>query len=459
MDIAADIPRLILGGENEQVEFKPSLSQKDKIMECVSAFSNTRGGTILVGVTDTGDATGIDVGRSTLEDLAGYIKRNADPPVYPSPQTVQFQNRTLLLIQVKENPEKPVFFHDKAFKRVGRSNQRISSHEIRKMAKEEKRKVTWDERLCEGATLDDIDWAFVTEELIPLYERISKKKVASSPLEFLRAARTIQNETPLNAGILLFGKDPQKFFPNSYIALARYAGTGVGGEKRDFKVFRGNLFSQIDRCYTYLVEHTALMSRLSAGTLTRDDIPEYGRFSLRELVTNAVCHRDYEDQGGKIIIKMFDDRIEFFNIGGLPRGVTAKNIVHAQYSRNPVITSLLSKVNYIEEMGEGWDKILEEHRNHPLKPRMPEIITGKNSVQVTIFSTKEKFGEMHWDLLNDRQRAIMAYLKEHGTITRTTCVDVLGVSKDTALRELTALLSRRVIQRRGVGRGTYYVLS
>lgn len=459
MNTATDIPRMISGGENEQVEFKPSLSQKDKIMESVSAFSNTCGGTILIGVSDTGNVTGLDVGRRTLEDLAGYIKRNSDPPVYPSLQTVQFGTRTLLSIQVKENPEKPVFFHDKAFKRVGRSNQRISSHEIRKMAKEEKKKVIWDERPCEGATLDDIDWAFVKDEFIPLYERISKKKVASSPLEFLKAARTIQNETPLNAGILLFGKDPLKFFPNSYIALARYAGTVVGGEKRDYKEFRGNLFSQIDNCYAYLTEHTALMSRLSPGQLRRMDIPEYGSFSLRELVTNAVCHRDYEDQGGKIIIKMFDDRIEFFNIGGLAQGITVDNIVHAQYSRNPVITSLLAKVNYIEEMGEGWDKILKEHRDHPLTPQMPEILPGSHSVQVTIFSTREKFGEVQRDILNDRQRAIMAYLKEHGTITRTACVDVLGVSKDTALRELTALLSRGLIQRQGVGRGIYYVLS
>src|SRR5690606_37366202 len=97
-------------------------------MESVSAFSNTCAWSILIGVTDTWNVTGLDVGRRTLEDLAGYIKRNSDPPVYPSLQTVQFGTRTLLSIQVKENPEKPVFFHDKAFRRVGRSNQRISSH-------------------------------------------------------------------------------------------------------------------------------------------------------------------------------------------------------------------------------------------------------------------------------------------------------------------------------------------
>ncbi len=450
---------MISDGETEQTEFKPSLSQKDRIMESVSAFSNTHGGTLLIGVSDRGDITGLDVGRSTLEDLAGYVKRNSDPPVYPSIGTVQFERKTLLFVTVKESSEKPVFFQDKAFKRVGRSNQRISSHEIRKLAKEEIKKLSWDERICENATLDDIDWDFVENTFVPLYERLSKKKLASSKQDFLKAARTMIFDTPTNAGILLFGRDPLKFFPNSYIALARYMGTAVGGEKLDYKEFRGNLFEQIDNCYVYLLEHTALMSRLTPGEIKRTDIPEYGRFSLRELVTNAVCHRDYEDQGGKIIIKIFDDRIEFSNIGGLPTGVTAKNIASSQYSRNPVITSLLAKVNYIEEMGEGWDKILEEHQIHPLKPDMPEILPASNSMQVTLFSTKTKFVNEDLEVLSDRQRKIIEYLKMNGNITRIVCMDLLGVSKNTATRELTGLVSKEMIERAGVGRAIYYVLT
>jgi ATP-dependent DNA helicase RecG len=209
-------------------------------------------------------------------------------------------------------------------------------------------------------------------------------------------------------------------------------GTAVGGEKLDYKEFRGNLFEQIDHCYAYLMEHTAMMSRLSPGDIKRTDLPEYGRFSLRELVTNAVCHRDYEDQCGKIIIKMFDDKIEFSNIGGLPEGVTAKNITSSQYSRNPVIASLLAKVNYIEEMGEGWDKIIEEHRNHPLKPDMPEILSGGNSTLVTLFSTKKNFANEELEMLSERQRKIIEYLKKHRNISRTVCKDLLGVSKNTA---------------------------
>jgi len=105
-----NIAKMISDGESETVEFKPSLSQKDKIMESISAFSNTVGGTILIGVSDQGEIMGVDIGRRTLEDLAGYVKRNSDPPVYPSIGTITVKNCILLFIEVKERPKKACFF-------------------------------------------------------------------------------------------------------------------------------------------------------------------------------------------------------------------------------------------------------------------------------------------------------------------------------------------------------------
>jgi ATP-dependent DNA helicase RecG len=199
------------------------------------------------------------------------------------------------------------------------------------------------------------------------------------------------------------------------------------------------------------------MSKLVPGEVRRRDIPEYGMFSMRELITNAVCHRDYEDQGGKIIIKVFDDRIEFYNIGGLPEWITPENIISEQYSRNPTITKVLAKVEYIEELGEGWDKIIKEHNEHPLNPKMPEIRSTKNSTLVTLFSTKEKFEEEKY-VLNKRPRKIIDYIKKNGRITTSECASLLKVSNDTSLRELSILRSLGLIDKKGVGRGTYYVI-
>lgn len=91
--------------------------------------------------------------------------------------------------------------------------------------------------------------------------------------------------------------------------------------------------------------------------------------ALREAIVNTVCHRDYENQHTKIIIKMFSDKIEFYNPGGLPEDITPKNIAEKQYSRNPLIARVLAMVKYIEELGEGWNKIIKEHKDHLLRPK------------------------------------------------------------------------------------------
>ena len=260
---------------------------------------------------------------------------------------------------------------------------------------------------------------------------------------------------------MLFGKTPQRFFINAYIALVRYKGKEVDIERLDYKELNGNLFQQIDNCDRYLKEHIAVMSKLLPYRVQRQDIPEYGLFSIRELITNAVCHRDYENQHTKIIIKMFSNEIEFYNPGGLPEDITPKNIAEKQYSRNPIIAKVSAKVKYIEELGEGWNKIIKEHKTHPLKPKMPKIKSDKYTSIVTIFSTKDKFEKKKEIVeLNDRQRKAIEFLKEKGKITNREYVNLLQgtISGDTALNDLRDMVKKSIISVRRKGRSSYYVI-
>ena len=246
---------------------------------------------------------------------------------------------------------------------------------------------------------------------------------------------------------------------NAYIALARYKGKKVSIERLDYKEFQENIIKQIDDCNTYIKEHIAIMSRLLTHKVEREDIPEYGWFSIRELITNAVCHRDYFKQGSKAIIKTFDDHIEYYNPGGLPEGITPQNITEKQYARNPIIAKILAKIRYIEELGEGWNKIIDEYKSYPLKPKMPRILTDEYSTLVTLFSTKEKFEKRKIELiLTKRQKKIVEYLKSNQRITTNLCAKLLNISNDTSLRELTKLKSLNTISKKGIGKATYYIL-
>ncbi len=449
------IKEIIETGESETTEFKKSTAQLEKALKSICGFLNHMGGVVYFGI-DGGNVVGQEVSDSTLKSISQKIRQKIKPEITPEVKVLEVIGKRVIEVTVKEGGNKPYYLAGISYKRIGTENPIISTEELEKLILN-KKKVYWDGQTCEDAALEDIDWEFVKEDFIYLYEKTSKKIIESEPINLLRSLGCIKNDKPTNAGILLFGKNPQKFFVNAYIALGRYKGKEVFGEKLDYKEFTKKLFQQIDNCNAYLVEHTALMSKLVPGEVRRQDIPEYGMFSVRELVTNAVCHRNYEDQGGKIIIKVFDDKIEFYNIGGLPEWISPENIISEQYSRNPTITKVLAKVEYIEELGEGWDKIIKEHREHPLNPEMPEIKSTTNSTLVTMFSTKEKFDEEEY-VLSERQKEIIDYIKKNGKVTTGACAGLLEVSTATSLRELSGLRSLGLINKEGAGRSTYYVI-
>ncbi len=455
--------KLIKGEETESIEFKSSLSEWKKVVETLAAFAWTTGGKIIFGISKSGKIIGVDVGKGTIEKLANDIKLNTDPRLYPRISVEKLENKNVIIIEIEKVSDEPVLAFGKAFKRVGKSTHTLSSEEYKRLIREE-RKVYFDSLVCDNASLKDIDWNFVRSFFIPKYETITETKVAGTPEELFEALGCIKNRKPTNAGILLFGKNPQKFFINAYIALARYRGKEVGAERLDYKEFEGNLFQQIDNCDRYIKEHIAVMSRLHPFKVEREDIPEYPLFSIRELITNAVCHRDNSDQRSKVIIKIFDNSIEFYNPGGLPEEITPENILDKQFSRNPIIAKVLAKIRYIEELGEGWNKIIDEHKEHPLKPKIPEIKADKYTFIVRLFSTKEKFVEEippEIIKLDKRKRMELAlrYVREKGSITNKEYREITHVSKRTASSELSQLVKVGILMGVGkYGRGMKYML-
>ncbi len=445
--------------ESMHIEWKPSLSQINEIIEAISAFSNTEGGKVFIGISKSGKLLGLQIGKDTIEKLTNQVSQHTDPKVHPRITIKTIEDKQIIIIDVKESHDRLTLAFGRPYIRVGKSTMKMSKDEYEMLILEKhKEKLQFDKQACEKATLKDIDWEFVKKEFIPLYERISDKRITGTLESILESLDCIKNKKPTNAGVLLFGKNPQGFFMNAYIALARYKTEDVDASRLDYKEFTGNLFQQIDSCGKYIKDNISVMSRLIKGKVQREDISEYGWFSIRELITNAVCHRDYSNIGTKVIIKMFSNRMEFYNPGGLPKGITPKNITEMQFSRNPIIAKILAKVEYIEELGEGWNKIIKEHKEHPLKPRLPLVKSDNYAFIVNIYSAKDKFVEEKKPSgLSKRQERIIQYLKDNNKINTTSCAKLLKVSTDTALRELIQLKIKGIIARRGIGRAIYYV--
>ena len=206
------IKHMLKEGESETVEFKPSLSQMDKIMGSISAFSNTQGGTLVIGVSDKGEVLGVNIGSRTIESLANKVKQNTDPIAYPSIRVDKSDKKQVVVIVVVEGKQKPVLAFGRAYRRVGKSNQKLGYDEIRNLALETS-KIYWDSRVCEDASFGDID-----EEKVRLflrkakYERRLELDLEIPVRESLEKLKLLREGMPTNAAILLFGRSTQKFY-------------------------------------------------------------------------------------------------------------------------------------------------------------------------------------------------------------------------------------------------------
>jgi len=454
------ITKLIKEGESETVEFKPSLSQTDKIMECVSAFSNANGGTIVIGVSDKGEVLGADIGKRTIESLANRIKQNTDPAIYPSISVENVEGKNIIVIEVRESKSKPVFAFDKVYKRVGKSNQRVSSGEIRKMALEGK-KIYWDEEICEGANLEDIDedkvrWYLERREEIRKVKKPEKMDMESLLLNIGAAKKVNAEIKPTNAGILFFGKNPQRFVLQSQLRSARFAGKTLTRDFLDRLDCSGALWEMVEVTEDFVRKNIRLFGFRTEYSFQRIDKLEYPIKAIREGIINALIHRNYFEPADTRVA-IFDDRIEIISPGSFPEGVTPEKPKHVPV--NPVLCQLVYDVGFIEKYGSGIymiNELCEEWGIPKPEYELSEVETKvifRSGGKAIVISEIEKLGVE----LNERQRKALQHTFSKGFITNRIYREINEVSHKTAHLDLDDLIQKGLLITMGKGRSTKYI--
>ncbi|ODS39790.1 hypothetical protein BEH94_01420 [Candidatus Altiarchaeales archaeon WOR_SM1_SCG] len=452
-----EINELLKYGESEKAEFKKSTAQLEKGLKAVCGFLNHSGGSVYFGIHE-GKVVGQEVSDSTLRSISQKIRQNIKPEVSPEITVLGTGKEKVIQVRVKEGLNKLYYLNGIAYKRVGAENIVIPPEELERIILN-KRKKNWDFEICEDANLGDIDWE-KAEWFKERYEFIIKRKIHTSSEDLLKSLNCLRSagdkNKPTNAGVLLFGNDPQKFFPNTRVTIAVYLSKKVGTKHKDIRDFQGCLLDIIDETNEFINKNINTYSYLKEGQLAREDISQYPPFVLRELLVNAVAHRDYTTSGARVIIKIFEDRIEYQSPGPLPAGITPENILKETSHRNPVLMKVLNKIRYVEEVGEGWDRIMDEIESHPLHPAFPKIEDTGASVIVTIFSPKD-FESFDLDL-NDRQRRAIEYARKRGNITKREYMKLNEVSARTAHIDIKELFIRDIFKKIGVGRATKYTM-
>ncbi len=453
-----EIKRLIQTGESETVELKTSLSDWKAIIESISAFANTNGGIVLIGVRDSSEIRGIKVGKDSIESLTNKIIQNTDPKIYASIEVAEVDGRDIIVLTVKDTQNKPYLAFGKAFKRFGKSTHQMSRDEYERMILEKhKEELRFDNRICERAGLEDID-----KEKVKWFLRKAKAErnfdvEPETPVkEALDRLELVKNEKLTNAAILLFGKKPQKFFLQAETRCARFKGTKPVKPFLDMKVFEGSIIEQVDKTLNFVLEHIPMKVYL-VGKAEREERYEYPPDAIREAIVNAICHRDYETSSN-VQIRVFDDKIEVWGCGHLPDPLTPEDLKkkHKSILRNPLIGECFFLIKFIEKWGTGTNDMIDMCLDFGLPEPVFEHIAG----DFVVTFRKPKLTDEYLDSLglNNRQRKAIVYLMEHKKITKKEYMNLTNISKTPAFKDINGLLNKDVVVRKGSGRSAYYIL-
>ncbi len=270
------------------------------------------------------------------------------------------------------------------------------------------------------------------------------------------------------AGMVLLANDPSAIFPQCRILADAYRGTEPDGAPRDHEDIRGPMPHVIERAIAFIDRNTRHPMRIVG--LNRVRLDEYPVDGLREALVNAAAHRQYEDAGRKILLELFADRIVLSSPGLPPKPLTLASLRQGKYrpcSRNPVLAQCLSYFHRIEERGSGFRRMREQMLNHGLD--QPLLSTEMGYFQVTFPGPGENIDRLRVPdrqltvtpaieaQLNERQRRILSYAIESGSVNTKWCIETLGVVRDTAYRDLSTLVGLGLLVRKGTGRSTRYV--
>ncbi len=355
--------------EGRKLEFKELLPTHSELAKTIIAFANDAGGEFYLGIKDNPrEVVGLDEDELiTLEEkIANLVHDLCDPVVLPEISFLQYERKHIIRTQIFKGSSPPYHLKNKTveestFIRVGSTN-RLASAEMIAELERRKQNISFDSELVYNKTVEQLDISTFEE----FFRDKTGEELTVQSLKKLELFRQEQGKNlPTYALILLSDDELQKqYFPYSKIECARFKGT-IPGNFIDQKTIDVNVALQAEQAYQFVLRHISQGTTDYTGVY-RNDRWEYPIIAIREVIRNAVIHRDYSLTGKDIKIAIFDDKVEITSPGKLMPTVDFSDMESGQSDiRNKILAPVFKKLRIIEQWGNGLKLIAEELLSYP----------------------------------------------------------------------------------------------
>lgn len=366
---AEQLAALVKEGEGPALEFKRSTGEMKEGMQTLCAFLNVSGGTVLFGVRQDGATEGQEVTDNTLNDIAQATGR-FEPPAHISVQRIKVKtSRTVIAVAVEGGPDaRPFTYEGRAYERIGSTTRRMPQAKYEQLLIERGHaKHRWENLPADGLILRDLDRKEIlrTRELAIQQNRISPD-TSHDIGEILDRLGLRGSGVLTRAAQVLYGMKFLPDYPQCLLKMGRFRGTTVTGEIVDNRQEHMNAFAMVREGMAFLERTMPLGARFPGGTVFREDRFPVPLEALREIILNAVMHRDYSHYSGYVAIVVFDDRIEVQSYGRLPSGVTLEQLSgpHLSKPTNPLLAEAFHRTGAVEVWGRGTNRVIEMCEKH-----------------------------------------------------------------------------------------------
>lgn len=460
---------LQINSELPELELKTASNNIPKdIWRSISAMSHRRsGGAIVFGVKEdvtrhVFEIVGCNELNRIQQKMIEYFNDKMSFVLRPQYYIIPYREKNLFAVYIPECPQeykpcyfKPVGLPQGAYIREGHTNRPLTDNEFRTYVALSKQ-FQFDLSEAPDTRLEDLSEDKIKFLLQKREEDLERGAAIRIGNELLKNIGIIGDfnevKKPTIAGFLIFAKViPQEKYPYERYVMrcVKFSGNDSASSIIDKLDVIGTLDHQIDESYKFILRNIRKTAHI-VGT-KRHEKYEYPEQAIRELVANAVIHRDYKIVETFTQIHIFKDRLEITNPGSLPPGVTVENIKDAQYSRNVIIAGRLKDLDYLEEYGRGIDIVFDKMEEWGLPA--PLFRNSVNSFQSILLG--EKFRN-----LNIRQHKIIDRLLIKGQLTIRDCLKILkGTPRVTINGDLRELKELEIIKQKGASVNTYYVIA